>query len=62
MRTGPPKDEEKDYELTDVWAGVVPFQPLTTMETVPCPRLLDGIQLPTSVTDYSRPAPSKDQL
>lgn len=29
VRTGNPKDEEKDYLLPDVWAGMLLFAPLT---------------------------------
>jgi hypothetical protein len=43
-RTGPPGDEEEDYEL-DVWAGVVPVEQ-RLLEPVPDPRLRPGVDLP----------------
>ena len=43
-RTGPPGDEEEDYEL-DVWAGVVPVEQ-RLLEPVPDPRLRPGVELP----------------
>lgn len=56
VRTGFPKDDEKDYQLTDVWAGILPFAPMQTMEPINDERLLDGIQLPKSVSEYRRPS------
>jgi uncharacterized protein len=44
IRTGPPKDDEEDYDL-DIWAGVVPLQTLR-MKPVPDPVLKEGIKLP----------------
>lgn len=43
-RTGPPGDEEEDYDL-DVWAGVVPVEQ-RLLEPVADPRLKPGISLP----------------
>ncbi len=44
IRTGPPKDDEPDYD-DDIWAGVAPFE--TTRGTpIPDPRLKPGIRLP----------------
>ena len=37
VRTGPPLDDEEDYELP-VWAGVIPLQ-LVAEEPIPDPRL-----------------------
>lgn len=48
IRTGPPKDDEEDYEL-DIWAGVVPLQTLRTTP-VPDPVLKEGIKLPEYLT------------
>ena len=53
LRTGPPKDDEADYDLP-VWAGVLP------MATVPQtpqddPRIGDGLEPPPNVTGYRRP-------
>lgn len=48
IRTGPPVDDEEDYELP-VWAGVVPMT-LETKAEEPDPRLRDGMETP----DYVR--------
>jgi nitroimidazol reductase NimA-like FMN-containing flavoprotein (pyridoxamine 5'-phosphate oxidase superfamily) len=53
IRTGPPVDDEEDYELP-VWAGELPLR-LATGEAVPDPRLRAGIELPQYVRDYRRP-------
>lgn len=58
VRIGFPKDDEKDYQLTDVWAGILPFAPIQTLEPINDERLIEGIQLPKSVTDYKRPSSS----
>jgi uncharacterized protein len=58
IRTGPPVDDEEDYELP-VWAGVLPLR-LSPGEAVPDPRLLDGIELPQYIRDYKRPQVSED--
>jgi hypothetical protein len=55
LRTGPPKDDEGDYDLP-VWAGVLP------MSTVPQtpqddPRLGLGLEPPPNVAGYRRRAP-----
>jgi nitroimidazol reductase NimA-like FMN-containing flavoprotein (pyridoxamine 5'-phosphate oxidase superfamily) len=44
VRTGPPKDQEEDYQLTH-WAGVVPIR-LVWEEPQPDPRLARGITVP----------------
>jgi len=54
VRTGGPKDDE-DYQLPDVWAGVLPFAPLKALAPIDDDRLLEGIPPPPSVTDYRRP-------
>jgi uncharacterized protein len=53
VRTGPPLDDEPDYEL-DAWAGVIP---LTLAPGAPRadPRLRAGIQAPPYVSGYRRP-------
>jgi nitroimidazol reductase NimA-like FMN-containing flavoprotein (pyridoxamine 5'-phosphate oxidase superfamily) len=51
-RTGPPGDDEEDYELP-FWAGVVPVT-TTFGAAIPDPRLTDGIDPPGYVTDYRR--------
>ena len=47
IRTGPPVDDEEDYDL-DIWAGVLP---ITTSfgSPVPDPRLKNGLSVPQSV-------------
>jgi uncharacterized protein len=47
VRTGPPIDDDEDYEL-DAWAGVVPLR-LTAFPAEPDPRLRDGIPQPSYV-------------
>lgn len=47
VRTGPPLDDEEDYDLP-VWAGVVPLK-LEAKTPVPDPRLPDGIEMPQYV-------------
>jgi hypothetical protein len=47
IRTGPPKDDEPDYDLP-VWAGVVPVRQVFG-EPVSDPRLRDGTKLPLHV-------------
>jgi hypothetical protein len=44
IRTGPPKDDDEDYNL-HVWAGVVPLQ-LQKGVVVPDPELKAGVSLP----------------
>jgi nitroimidazol reductase NimA-like FMN-containing flavoprotein (pyridoxamine 5'-phosphate oxidase superfamily) len=44
VRTGPPLDDEEDYELA-VWAGVLPLKTVAG-ELVPDPRLQDETQAP----------------
>jgi nitroimidazol reductase NimA-like FMN-containing flavoprotein (pyridoxamine 5'-phosphate oxidase superfamily) len=54
VRTGPPLDDEEDYEL-EAWAGVIP---LTSVAGAPeaDPRLRAGIAAPPYVTGYGRAA------
>jgi len=51
IRTGPPVDDDEDYEL-DTWAGVVPLRVVAAAPT-PDPRLRDGIELPDHVRALS---------
>lgn len=44
VRTGPPKDDEDDYEL-DIWAGVVPLR-LQRLTPIPDSLLRDGVAIP----------------
>lgn len=52
IRTGPPVDDEEDYELP-MWAGVLPLK-LVAGEPVNDPRLPDGIAVPDYVKNYKR--------
>ena len=52
VRTGPPIDDEEDYELP-VWAGVLPLT-VSPGPAVNDGRLPAGIQTPPYVRDYSR--------
>jgi nitroimidazol reductase NimA-like FMN-containing flavoprotein (pyridoxamine 5'-phosphate oxidase superfamily) len=53
VRTGPPIDDEEDYELS-VWAGVLPLK-LTAGAPIGDERLPTGIEPPEYATDYKRP-------
>ena len=44
IRTGPPKDDEEDYDLP-IWAGVLPVQTVLGAAE-PCPRLAEGVEEP----------------
>jgi uncharacterized protein len=44
VRTGPPKDDEEDYDL-NIWAGVVPLK-MERQPPVSDPALKNGISLP----------------
>jgi uncharacterized protein len=52
VRTGPPVDDEEDYELP-VWAGVIPLR-LVAGQPAPDPRLSEAIETPQSVRKYKR--------
>jgi hypothetical protein len=52
VRTGPPVDDEEDYELP-VWAGVVPLR-VVAGEPVDDPRLRAGVERPPHVSNYVR--------
>ncbi|MHB8235347.1 MAG: pyridoxamine 5'-phosphate oxidase family protein [Solirubrobacteraceae bacterium] len=53
VRTGPPMDDEPDYELP-VWAGVIPLVSQAG-EPQPDPRLAPGTPLSASADGYARP-------
>jgi uncharacterized protein len=57
IRTGPPIDDEGDYELS-VWAGELPLR-LVTGEAIADPRLNEGIEQPQYMRDYRRPQPEE---
>jgi hypothetical protein len=52
VRTGPPGDEDPDYELP-IWAGVIPVR-LAFGAPEADPRLRDGIDPPEYATRYRR--------
>ena len=52
IRTGPPLDDEEDYEM-NVWAGVVPLR-LVAGEPINDPRLIDGVEVPRYAREYKR--------
>jgi nitroimidazol reductase NimA-like FMN-containing flavoprotein (pyridoxamine 5'-phosphate oxidase superfamily) len=54
VRTGPPIDDEEDYEL-NVWAGVLPLR-LAAGEAIKDDRLPGEVNLPDYVRRYRRPA------
>jgi nitroimidazol reductase NimA-like FMN-containing flavoprotein (pyridoxamine 5'-phosphate oxidase superfamily) len=53
IRTGPPIDDEEDYELP-VWAGELPLR-LVTGEAIADPRLNEGVEPPQYMRAYKRP-------
>lgn len=53
VRTGPPIDDEEDYEL-DVWAGILPLI-VSSGKPLDDKRLRDGITPPENITTYRRP-------
>jgi uncharacterized protein len=52
VRTGPPLDDEEDYELT-VWAGVIPLR-LVAGKPIDDPRLPESIEASLSALKYTR--------
>jgi len=54
VRTGPPIDDEADYELA-VWAGVVPLK-ITAGAPIGDDRLQADIEAPEYARNYARPA------
>lgn len=52
IRTGPPADDEEDYDLP-VWAGLVPFE-LNTRPAEDDPKLKAGIEKPDYLEPHSR--------
>jgi nitroimidazol reductase NimA-like FMN-containing flavoprotein (pyridoxamine 5'-phosphate oxidase superfamily) len=55
VRTGPPKDDDPDYELP-IWAGVLPLA-LTAGDPAPDPVLDPSVPVPGHVVSWSRPTP-----
>ncbi len=52
VRSGPPNDEDEDYELP-IWAGVLPIQQ-RYLEPVSDPQLDKSVALPDYIRDYHR--------
>jgi nitroimidazol reductase NimA-like FMN-containing flavoprotein (pyridoxamine 5'-phosphate oxidase superfamily) len=52
VRTGPPLDEEEDYELP-VWAGLIPLR-LTAGAPIADPRMKRAVELPRYAREYTR--------
>lgn len=52
VRTGPPVDDEEDYDIP-VWAGVVPLR-LEAGTAIADERLMAGVELPEHVRSYDR--------
>ena len=52
VRTGPPKDDDPDYDLP-IWAGVLPVA-LTPRDPEPDPRLDPSVPLPPHVRSWRR--------
>jgi nitroimidazol reductase NimA-like FMN-containing flavoprotein (pyridoxamine 5'-phosphate oxidase superfamily) len=52
VRTGPPLDDDEDYELP-IWAGVVPLR-VVAGEPIPDPRLPNNIPAPGYALKYER--------
>ena len=53
VRTGPPKDDDPDYDLP-IWAGVIPMA-LTPRDPEPDSRLDPAVPLPPHVRSWRRP-------
>lgn len=54
IRTGGPSDDEEDYALADVWAGVIPAR-VTFGAPIPDARLAPDIGVAASAVGYERP-------
>ncbi len=52
VRTGPPNDEEADYNIP-VWAGIIPLK-LTASTPIADSRLQEGVTLPSYLENYTR--------
>ena len=52
VRTGPPNDDEPDYQLP-VWAGIIPLA-VQAGEPVPDPKLMAGLSTPSYALNYHR--------
>ncbi|HKP38701.1 MAG TPA: hypothetical protein VJT71_17730, partial [Pyrinomonadaceae bacterium] len=52
IRTGPPLDDDDDYELS-VWAGVIPLQ-ISAGPPIPDPRMKSDAPPPSYAVNYLR--------
>jgi len=59
VRTGPPLDDEEDYELA-IWAGVIPLQ-MVADAPIADTRLATNIDAPRYALDYERPPQKPDR-
>jgi len=59
VRTGPPLDDEEDYELS-VWAGVIPLQ-MVADAPIADTRLPTNIDAPRYALGYERPHQKPDR-
>lgn len=50
ITVGPPNDEDDDY-AQDIWAGVIPINPVLG-DIEPCPRLNEGVETPDHIFDF----------
>jgi uncharacterized protein len=57
VRTGPPKDDDPDYDLP-IWAGVLPLRQVAD-PPVPDDLLDPTLAAPTHVTAWRRPGPGR---
>jgi nitroimidazol reductase NimA-like FMN-containing flavoprotein (pyridoxamine 5'-phosphate oxidase superfamily) len=57
VRTGPPVDDEPDYELP-AWAGIIPLR-LAAADPIADPRLKPGIEVPGYAAGYGGPRPAQ---
>jgi nitroimidazol reductase NimA-like FMN-containing flavoprotein (pyridoxamine 5'-phosphate oxidase superfamily) len=57
VRTGPPIDDEEDYQAIAAWAGVIPLS-MRAGEPIPCPRLAPGIEPPGYASSYPGAGPT----
>jgi uncharacterized protein len=58
VRIGGPKDDEEDMDIP-IWVGQIPLRTVTD-PPIPSTDILDGIKTPEYVSDYARPAGTRD--
>jgi len=52
IRSGPPIDDEEDYDTVNCWAGVLTRREVWG-EVIPDPRMARGVPLPGYAEDYT---------